>query len=270
MFRALTLLAFTVASPALGHEFWISPQAYTVEVGEPVLADIRVGQGFKGGAHAYFPRQTTRYDIATPDGVVTPDATLGDRPGVQPGALPEGLNVVVFETTDSRLTYREWHKFINFVEEKALEVDGVDGITAHRARDLPETGFVETYRRYAKSLVAVGNGEGADSPVGLRTEIVALANPYTDDLTDGLPIQVLLDGAPRADAQVELYAKAIGAEGDFEADLTVLTTDAEGRVTLPVTPGMAYMADAVVLEEGEDDAAWHSLWANLTFAVPQP
>ncbi|MGR3467661.1 MAG: DUF4198 domain-containing protein [Shimia sp.] len=269
MLRALTLIALTCATPVLGHEFWLHPRSFTVADGAPVFASIRVGQGFKGGAHAYFPQQTERYEIITPDGPMDPMGTLGDRPAIQPGALPEGLNVVVFETTDSRLTYREWEKFQAFVAEKALTVDGTPALEAHAARGLPEVGFVETYRRFAKALIAVGDGAGADAPTGLRTEIVALANPYTDDMADGLPIQVLLDGAPRPGAQVELFSRASDAPGDVDADYLVLTADEEGRVTLPVTPGMSYMVDSVVLEEGEEDAAWHSLWANLTFAVPQ-
>ena len=64
---------------------------------------------------------------------------------------------------------------------------------------------METYRRYAKSLVAVGDGKGSDRDVGLDTEIIALANPYTDDVSGGLPVLVTLYGEPRKDAQVETY-----------------------------------------------------------------
>jgi hypothetical protein len=46
-----------------------------------------------------------------------------------------------------------------------------------------------------------------------------------------------------------------------------------GVVVVPVTPGHVYQADAVVLREPEGEsnagAAWESLWANLTWAVPE-
>ena len=119
---------------------------------------------------------------------------------------------MVHETTDNRLTYREWQKFVNFVEHK-----GFDGaLERHAERGLPETGFVETYRRYAKSLVAVGDGVGLDQNVGLDTEIVALANPYTDDLSNGLPVKVLLYGAPRPNAQVEVFYRT--PDGTIETE----------------------------------------------------
>ena len=65
------------------------------------------------------------------------------------------------------------------------------------------------------------------------TEIVAEANPYTDDLTAGLPVRVLYQGTPRADAQGEIFDKSPG--GDVEITLT--RTDADGRALIPVTPG---------------------------------
>jgi hypothetical protein len=105
--------------------------------------------------------------------------------------------------------------------------------------------------------------------MGLAIEIVALANPYTDDLTAGLPVLVLLDASPRGDAQVELFETA----PDGTVTTTLHRTDAEGRVTLPVRPGMEYLVDSVVLRAlpNNDPAAgpvWHSDWASLTFRTP--
>src|SRR5690606_5881266 len=117
---------------------------------------------------------------------------------------------------------------------------------------------------------SVGDGNGADQNYGLLTEMVALANPYTADLSAGLPVQVFYDNAVRADTQVELFARA--ADGTVE--VTTHRTDANGIATLPVQPGVTYMADAVVLRQPDSDLArekgalWESLWANLTFAVP--
>ena len=51
-------------------------------------------------------------------------------------------------------------------------------------------------------------------------------------------------------------------------------TDAAGEARVPVLPGRHYMLDAVVLrapaaELAEArDVVWESIWANLTFAVP--
>ncbi|MGR3640587.1 MAG: DUF4198 domain-containing protein, partial [Alterinioella nitratireducens] len=60
-----------------------------------------------------------------------------------------------------------------------------------------------------------------------------MANPYTDDLSDGFPVLVLLEGEPRADVQVELFDR----DPDGEVTVTLHRTDAEGRAVLPVEPG---------------------------------
>lgn len=224
-----------------------------------MVANIRVGERFKGSAYSYFDRRTERFDIVLGDAILDPEATLGDRPALNRVVDMDGLAIVVHETDDSRLTYRDWQKFVDFVEHKAFE----GALDRHRARGLPETGFVETYRRYAKSLIAVGRGAGLDREVGLDTEITALANPYTD-ATDDMPVRVTLYGAPRAGAQVEVYERS----ADGEVTVMFFSTDQDGKASIPVKPGHDYMVDAVVLEEREGDVAWHSMWANLTFAVP--
>ncbi|MEO0485560.1 MAG: DUF4198 domain-containing protein [Pseudomonadota bacterium] len=256
---ALALATALIAGPAAAHEFWIAPLSYGVGPGDALTANIRVGESFKGNAQSYFGRRTERFDIVMGDQVFGPEATLGDRPVLNRAVDGEGLAIVVFETGDSRLTYREWEKFVAFVDHKAFP----GALERHVARGLPDSGFVETYRRYAKSLIAVGSGAGADRAVGLDTEIVALANPYTDAITE-MPVRVTLYGAPRVGAQVEVYEKA----PDEAVSVMLFTTDADGVATIPVQAGHEYMVDAVALEEREGDAAWHTMWANLTFAVP--
>jgi len=141
-------------------------------------------------------------------------------------------------------------------------------VDQHKSRGLPDTGFKEAYSRYGKSLIAVGDGAGADQNVGLLTEIVALANPYTDDLTDGLPVQVLYEGKPRANVQVELFDRA----PDGEVAVTLHRTDNTGVAVIPVAPGHEYLVDSVVMRAvgPADDKGhvWESLWASLTFKVP--
>lgn len=259
-FLIATAAATACATSAFAHEFWIAPEAYQVAPGEPARANIRVGESFKGNDQSYFGRNTERFQVLMGGTLYPISATLGDRPVLNAPLPGEGLAVVIYETTNSRLTYSEWQKFINFVDHK----DFRGALERHEERGLPQAGFTETYRRYAKSLIAVGGGAGSDVELGLDTEITALANPYTEDVSAGFPVRVTLYGAPRVDAQVETYAMA--PDGTVEVFFT--RTDEDGRATIAVEPGYQYMVDAVVLEEREGDVAWHSMWANLTFQVP--
>lgn len=233
--------------------------------GEAIVADIRVGEKFKGPEYSYFPPHFTRFDLVIGDTVTPVPGRMGDRPAMTMEAPAAGLAIIVHETADRRLTYTDRAKFDSFVAHKAFP----DTLARHAERGLPDTGFSETYRRYAKALVAVGDGQGQDRRVGLDTEIVALANPYSDPLPDGLPVQVFLGDTPRAGAQLEIFDRA----ADGTVHITTQTLDAEGRATVPVRPGHTYLLDAVVMRDtGIDDpgqgAVWHSMWASLTFHLP--
>ena len=260
-------IAATLTTTAVqGHEYWIDPVSFSVEAGEALRANTRVGQFFEGAPQIYNPNRYQRFEIVSGDDIEPITGTLGDRPAISQDA-PEGLAIVVAVTTSSRLTYNDFEKFEAFVDHKAARWVP----EAHRERGLPDKGFVEAYSRYAKSLVAVGDGAGSDRAIGLETEIVALKNPYTDDLTDGLPVEVTYRGAPRAGEQVEIFDR--GPDGSVT--VSTVTTDDVGRALIPVRPGHAYMLDSVVLREPTPDlverygAVWESLWANLTFAVPE-
>jgi uncharacterized GH25 family protein len=265
-FRLVTAFLGLAVLPAkvTAHEFWLSPQSYEVAVGEPLLTDIRVGQKFNATAFAYIDFNIVRFDLIQ-NGVVTPvKGRMGDIPALQMAAPGEGLVTIVHETTPSLLTWSEWEKFESFVTHKDLK----GTLEAHEAKGLPQTGFKETYRRFGKALIKVGSGEGQDVETGMLTEIVALANPYRDDVTAGLPVRLLYQQAPRADAQIEIFAKA----ADGTVTITTTRTDGDGKAMIPVTPGVEYMLDAVVMlplqGAAEGEAVFESLWANLTFRIP--
>jgi len=257
-------LALCVGAKALAHEFWISPETYRIGAEDQLRADLRLGQMFEGAAFSYLPPQFERFHLVYDGRVVPVEGRIGDLPALAMPAPGPGLVTVVHQTTDSVLTYTEAERFADFATHKGFP----DVLDAHKARGLPETGFRERYSRYAKSLIAVDGGVGRDGPVGMLTEIVALANPYTDDLSGGMPVRVLYQGAARIDAQVEVFAKA----PDGAVTVATYRTDGKGEATIPVARGMEYLIDAVVMRpltsESESDPVWESLWASLTFRVP--
>lgn len=227
-------------------------------------AQVRVGESFEGVPLSWLENRFGKTKIWQGDSPVAVTSRLGDRPAIRAVPEQDGLAIITLETTPDRLTYRDWEKFKSFVKHK----DFATALEDHAARGLPETGFVETYTRHVKSLVSVGSGSGKDRAFGLQTEIVALANPYTDDLSNGMPVQVFYLGEPRVDAQVEVFEK----QGET-VNVFLTRTDEAGRATIPVKPGHSYLLDAVVLRDtGADDpsegAVWESLWAGLSFATP--
>ncbi len=270
--RALRALALSAALAALlpppaarAHEFWIAPEAFQVQPGQAISAQLLVGDMLEGSEMPYLPPRFRRFEVIAGEARRPVDGRPGARPALQMDApAEEGLLIVVHETTDTQLLYRDFETFARFTKTKGVP----ELADRHAARGLDPAEVRERYSRYAKALIAVGAGQGSDRATGLTTEIVALANPYQLEGAE-LPVQVFLEGAPRADAQVTLFAQ--GPEGAVSA--SVHRTDAEGIAHLPVAPGMTYLADAVTIRPlevtGPQSPAWESLWAALSFAVPR-
>ncbi len=246
----------------VGHEFWIEPEQYQVDIDTPIVAHFRNGQEFKGISLGFFSRQSLRFDLITGDGAMPITARMGDVPALGGVNAPRtGLAAIVHETAPSTISYKTWDKFQTFADHKAFEQIR----ERHFARGLPEADFTETYRRFAKALVVVGDGAGRDAPSGMETEFVALTNPYAGAVTS-VHVRLLYQGQPRASAQVEVFDK--DPAGDVT--ITYLTTDAAGETHVPVRTGHSYLLDAVVLRPAPDGEApvWETLWAALTFAIP--
>lgn len=264
----LVALCATPLGPAFSHEFWIEPHQYQVDNGGTLEGDFKNGEEFVGNTLSFFNKSTQLY-VMVADGVGTrirPRA--GDRPALNvPAPVEDGLVVVVHETTPQFVTYREWEKFLGFIEHK----DFKDAVAVHEDKGWSKEKIRERYTRHVKALMAVGSGAGADQTLGLVTEFTALTNPYDPDFDGTMRVKLTYDGAPRADAQVEVFDRA----PDDSVDITLHRTDAEGFAQIPVAPGHEYLFDAVVLREAadagetEESPVWETLWAALTFEVPQ-
>ncbi|MBS1302878.1 DUF4198 domain-containing protein [Loktanella sp. SALINAS62] len=264
--RTLALTLTILAGPVSAHELWLAPESYTIAPDATVMAEIVNGTDFVGQSLPYLPQQFVLFKNYTPAGTADVAGRIGDRPAAQIPTPPEGLNVLAYQSVDNRVDYDDWDTIASFVEHKDL----TGFYDAHAARGFTEEPFTEVYSRYSKSLIAVGNGQGADARTGLETEIVALTNPYTDDVSDGMRFQLWYQDAPRANVRFEVFDMA----PDGTVTQTFYTTDDQGMVTVPVQPGYAYMADAVVIREPDPalaeqfGAIWETLWANMTWAVP--
>jgi uncharacterized GH25 family protein len=258
----VTALMTLTATPGLAHEFWIEPQEYQVQSGAPLVAELRNGQGFSGVSLAYFSKRFQRFDLVQDGKTVPVEGRMGDVPALQMTAPDEGLLVIVHQTAVKTLTYDKWEKFAAFAIHKGY----VDIQALHQARGLPDEKFTETYTRFAKALVGVGDARGMDAPTGMESEFVALSNPYLDDPAQGLAVQLLYQGVSRPEAQIEIFERS----PDGTVTITTLMTDAQGKAVIPTRAGHTYLLDAAVLRPAPEGgkAVWESLWAALTFAVP--
>lgn len=259
-------IVFCLSLPVSAHELWIEPEQFEYDQGQSINAALINGIEFKGNSLVYATRSIVRLERQSGSQNIPIEGELGTRPAIQLTDIGEGLLVLGYESKASRLGYKDWDKFQAFADEKGFE----DALAMHQSRDIPLENFDEGYTRFSKSLIAVGDGGGADRAFGFEAEIVALTNPYSDEFTGDFTATVLLNGAPLVDAPVDVFERA--ADGSISRRLQ--HTDASGILVLPVQAGHDYMLDAVIFRAPSDallermDVDWETLWANLTFGVP--
>lgn len=263
---AITLLGLPILAQA--HEFWIEPRDFTLDVGERLLADIRVGQELQGSAASFSPKRFESFEIMNGSKRSAVRSAAGDSPAINEANNADGLTILASASTPRSLRYGIGSKFGKF-----LKKEGIPWVLErHRARGLPEKGFVEAYSRFAKALVKTGSGAGTDRAAGLELELVMLTNPYRETETD-LKVSVLWEGKPLADAQLSTFFKPTGL---FAGDVVILRyqTDRNGIVTLPrpAKTGVMLLNAVHMIEPDaktilETGAVWESLWASTTFAI---
>ena len=266
------ILAIFCGLPAAAHEFWLEPHDYSVAVGEDIVADLRNGEAFKGGAYPYVDEYFTRFDFITRKGAAPVPGRRGDYPALTMKAQTGGLHVFAYASTNNDLVYAKFAKFEKFVTGK----DMAWVLDEHEAKGLPTEKVKEWYYRYAKSLVKVGSGAGRDVLVGMPIELVAEINPYSSDADPRF--RLYHDGVPMPDFEVQIWNyppaadNAAAATGTTKAVESRLRTDATGRVTIPRGEGGEFLVNAVQMIE--PDAAqkvqgvhWVSIWATTTYFV---
>ncbi|MDG2205726.1 MAG: DUF4198 domain-containing protein [Alphaproteobacteria bacterium] len=263
--RILALLACMLASPAIAHELWIEPGDYQLRISENIVAEIKNGEDFEGYRLPYLPKDFEHFVILGANQVAGVVSRLGDRPAIDQAAPGSGLNIIVYESRPSTISYDSFEKFEAFAINHGVD----DMAKTHFARGLASGPFAEVYTRYSKALVSVGTAQGQDRHLGLEAELVALENPYLLKNASHVRVQLFFKGAPVPKSQVELYSK--GSLGEVRA--SIHHTDADGIANLRIEPGFAYMVNAVIYRQPHErhldtNAVWETLWANLTFAVP--
>lgn len=137
-----------------------------------------------------------------------------------------------------------------------------EGLTAALARfDANPKKSRELYSKFAKAYVVAGAPTDAyRRPLGLKIEIVPLADPATATPGTRLPVQVLYEGKPLADAQLLIASPATRIAG---------RTNAQGKLDVPITaPGPTRLHVVHMLAVQQPTHDWESYWASLTFEVP--
>lgn len=259
----LILFAALPFSPAAAHEYYLMPGSFSIEEGEKVGIAHKNGMRFKGNTYPWISRWNVRSE-AWREGVGGDvRGKDGDLPALTLQMALSGLVTIIHESSISDLTFKDWEKFISYLEEEGLEPIA----ERHLAKGGSKDEIREIYARFAKTLINVGSpATGSDNVTGLTIELVALENPAALQSGASLPVQLLFDGKPLQGAMVKVF---VGENTDVAHQLV---TDKNGKVAVPDGGAGPYLLNAVHMIEPRTDAEiakdadWQSFWASLTFA----
>lgn len=262
----LTLLATLLfTAPATAHDLWLLPPSGPVADGKPVTIRAHSGMDFPKGDVAPDTAAFLKRLVVYPNGAVG-EADAAGKDGVS-GLMTftsekPGLYVVAVRTKPRVLTL-EADKFNAY-----LVSDGLPHIYLLRAKEgtLHQPGK-ERYSKSPKVLVRVGTGGLHDPtrPVGLPLEIVPLADPFARKPGEALPVRVLFDGKPLAEANL-----GWDHPGDGDAPSGTVRTDAKGEALIPVTrAGLMTIRLTHMTRPKTAEYEWESFWTTLTWTVPE-
>ena len=259
------LLWLTTALPALSHEFWLEPEAASVAVDERVNVRIFIGSDFLGEELGNFPSMQESVDLFVQRQRYKIAGRMGDLPAFTFQPEAPGLHILRYQSIGNLVTYDSYDKYLAFLKEAQRE----DLAAEHDARGLSRDGITEVFTRFAKSLIAVGDGAGDDLFTGMPFELVAQETPYQRD-GDAVTFALLLGGEPLPDAALHLFLRK--PDGSIDESVR-LRSDAQGLVEVPVQQPGFYMLNAIQIfpataeMEAQQGASWQSLWASSTFQI---
>jgi len=251
-----------LSSNVTAHEFWFEPLSFKISADKKLKVHEKVGQDFKGNEYVYLESSYKFLNITEAEKTKSVKSRLGDLPAISEDVSNSGLVIISAETTPSEVTYESWGKFSSFIKKQGL--DWV--LEKHKARNLPEKNFVESYRRFSKSLIKVDDGKGEDRALGLDFEWVLEDNPYTTD-KDSVSAKLLWRGQPHPKSLVTVFNKV----GERLIKSKLLTNE-EGKVVIPRGEGGVFLINSVQMTEAskemveERSAVWDSHWASMTFS----
>jgi len=260
-FPAMKPLAFALVLTVLGaanlaaHYTYILPQNFRVAAGDTVTVGFHSGDGFPESTAIL--KRLREPAIHTSRGKLSIDGLKED--GKRVAATISVVDAGHIIVTAVNATATEEMRPASF--EEYLAEEGLAHIVAARkARGEAEKAGKERYTMYAKTILVSGTpGDGYKTAVGLPLEIVPEKDPYRLKPGEPLPVRVLLRGTPAQNLEVKATTAA-------EKPRVIGTTDAQGRITVPVSKGQ-WRLHTIHMERASGDVDWESLWTTLTFEV---
>ena len=258
------VLLGSLATSLLAHDMYLMPEAFSVQPKAKLIVAIHNGDAFPESEVSTKPERLHDAQIIL-HGKRTPLAELkidGSRTIATVDVPTDKGSAVIAIRTQPNFLSMEPEKFHAYLKEEGLS-EIIDWRTQHDEATKPSR---ERYSKYAKSLVTIAKPDkNFRTVLNFPIEILPEANPSSLRAGSKLPVQVLFRGKPAANLQLE----AAWAGAGQKETIIIGRTDAQGRITVPLTKAGKWRLHSLKMERCTEPAAadWESFWASLTFEV---
>ncbi|MEQ8364549.1 MAG: DUF4198 domain-containing protein [Cyclobacteriaceae bacterium] len=256
------LLVFAFIGLTQAHEFWMLPNKFRFEVGEKMILDFRVGEGFEGDHWDLNKHKVEELSIHNRVG----ETNLTDKVERTKGNNLEyafnnvGTHMIVLQS-DAAFIEQSAEEFDAYLNE-----DGLDYIKEEREKlGEQNNGAKELYTRYSKLLVQVGarTDDTYKKPAGLKFEIIPLQNPYELRSGDYMDCKIVYRGNPVPHALVKVWSHV-----GNRIFLQNIYTESDGMIRFPISNIGPWMVSSVkMVRSNSPKAEWESMWSSLVFEI---
>lgn len=263
MKRGLALLFILIFIGVVhAHEFWLWPKKFKYDVGEKMILDFMVGEGFEG---KYWDMNKNKVEKLTLINRTTKVNLLAKVKNSKGNNLEHvfnnvGTHLIAMESNEAFIE-QEPEEFAAYLEE-----DGLDYIIENRlAKGEQLNSARELYTRYAKLLVQVGDrtDDTYKKTAGLKLEIIPSQNPYDLKSGDYMDCKVLYRGNPEPHALVKVWSHV-----GNRIFLQNIYTESDGAIRFPISNAGPWMVSSVKMVQSRSSRAeWESMWASLVFEI---
>ena len=256
------IILSSISKISLSHEFWIDPVKYHLKNTEIINASVFIGDRFEGTQIGFSKKYFKNLNLFSKDKSKKIKGRIGDFPALNIKETFTGLNIIQVESKMNYIDYNGLLKFEVFSRKKGYR----NLVDIHKEKNYPDN-FVESYKRYAKSLVSVDNFDGNDVDTNMELELIFLDNPLIN-LKESKRVLLEYQNKILTNHQVSIMSFN---EDKFKKEF--LKTNNEGYFNFFFKKDTKYLIESVVIIEGSNKkkdkyAKWHSLWASYTLKTP--
>ena len=256
------IILTSITNISLSHEFWIDPIKYHVKNDEIVEANLFIGEDFEGSSIPFTKNYFKISYLYSDQKKLKIKGRLGDIPALKIKKMFSGLNIIQIESVTKYIKYNELAKFEIFARKKGYP----DLAKKHNEKNYSDN-FIESYKRYAKSLISVDNFDGNDVDTNMDFELIFLENPLKDLNTSK---RILLEYKNK---RLGNHKVSIMSFKDGYFTKKFVKTNEDGYFDFFFKNNTKYLIESVVIIEGSNKkkdnyAKWHSLWTSYTIKTP--